>query len=44
MAVSMKNVVLWDIKPGSYLRRETLRLRYIVQPVDAMQNLRLSRR
>jgi hypothetical protein len=27
-AVTIKNVVFWDIKPSSYLTRDTLRLRY----------------
>jgi hypothetical protein len=35
-AVTMKNVVLWDIKPSSYFTGDTLRLRYIVQPINAM--------
>jgi hypothetical protein len=35
-AVTMKNVVFWDIKPISYFTGDTLRLRYSVQPVNAM--------
>jgi hypothetical protein len=35
-AVTMKNVVFWDIKPSSYFTGDTLRLRYRVQPVNAM--------
>jgi hypothetical protein len=35
-AVTMKNVVFWDIKPSSYLTGDTLCLRYRVQPVNAM--------
>jgi hypothetical protein len=35
-AVIMKNVVFWDIKPGSYLTGDILRLRYRVQPDNAM--------
>jgi hypothetical protein len=35
-AVTMKDVVLWDIKPSPYLTGDTLRLRYSVQPVNAM--------
>jgi hypothetical protein len=35
MAVTMKNVVFWDIKTQSYFTGDTLRLRYRVQPVDA---------
>jgi hypothetical protein len=35
-AVTMKNVVFWDIKPSSYLTGDTLRLRYRAQPVNAM--------
>jgi hypothetical protein len=35
-AVTMENVVFWDIKPSSYLTGETLRLHYRVQPVNAM--------
>jgi hypothetical protein len=35
-AVSMKNAVLWDIKPSLYFTGDTLRLRYRVQPVNAM--------
>jgi hypothetical protein len=36
MAVIMKNAVLWDIKPSSYLTVDTLRLYYRNQPVNAM--------
>jgi hypothetical protein len=39
----MKNV-FWDIKASSYLIGNTLRLRYRAQPVNAMQDLRYSRR
>jgi hypothetical protein len=35
-AVTMKNVVFWDIEPSSYFTGDTLRLRYRVQPVNAM--------
>jgi hypothetical protein len=35
-AVAMKNAVLWDIKPSSYLTGDTLPLRYRVQPVNAV--------
>jgi hypothetical protein len=35
-AVTMKNAVFWDIKTRSYLTGNTLRLRYSVQPVNAM--------
>jgi hypothetical protein len=28
----MKNAVFWDIKPSSYFREDTLRLRYRAQP------------
>jgi hypothetical protein len=35
-AVTMKNVVFWDIKPSSYFTGDTLRLRYRVQPVNDM--------
>jgi hypothetical protein len=35
-AVTMKNVVFCDIKPSSYFTGDTLRLRYRVQPVNAM--------
>jgi hypothetical protein len=35
-AVTMKNVILWDIKPSSYLTECTIHLRYIAQPVNAM--------
>jgi hypothetical protein len=35
-AVTMKNVVFWDIKPSSYFTGDTLRLRYRIQPVNAM--------
>jgi hypothetical protein len=34
-AVTMKNAVLWDIKPSSYFTGETLHLRYRAQPVNA---------
>jgi hypothetical protein len=40
----MKNAVFWDIKPSSYLTEATLRLRYIAQPVNAMSDVRFSRR
>jgi hypothetical protein len=36
MAVTMKKVVFWDIKPSSYFTGDTLRLRYRVQLVNAM--------
>jgi hypothetical protein len=32
----MKNVVFWDIIPRSYFTGDTLRLRYIAQPVNAI--------
>jgi hypothetical protein len=35
-AVTMKNVVFWDIKPSSYLIGSTLRLRHTGQAVNAM--------
>jgi hypothetical protein len=35
-ALTMKNSVFWDIKHCSYLRGDTLRLRYRAQPVNAM--------
>jgi hypothetical protein len=35
-AVTIKNGVSWDIKPSSYFIGDTLRLRYRVQPVNAM--------
>jgi hypothetical protein len=35
-AVTVKNVVFWDIKPSSYLTGDTLRLRYRAHPVNAM--------
>jgi hypothetical protein len=35
-AVTMKIGVFWDIKPISYFTGDTLRLRYRVQPVNAM--------
>jgi hypothetical protein len=35
-AVTMKNVVFWDIKPISYSSGNTLPLRYTAQPVNAM--------
>jgi hypothetical protein len=34
-AVTMKNVVFWDIKPSTYLTRNTLHLRYSDQPINA---------
>jgi hypothetical protein len=40
----MKNTVFWDMKPSSYFTGDTLRLCYRVQPVNAMQDLRFSRR
>jgi hypothetical protein len=43
-AVTMKNVVFWDIKPCSYFTGDTLRSCYRVQPVNAMSDLRFSRR
>jgi hypothetical protein len=39
----LKNAVLWNIKPSSYLTRDTLHLRYRAQPVNAMYDLRFSR-
>jgi hypothetical protein len=35
-ALTVKNVVFWDIKPSSYFTGDTLRLRYRVQPVNSM--------
>jgi hypothetical protein len=35
-AVAMKNPVLLDIKPSSYLTGDTSRLRYRVQPINDM--------
>jgi hypothetical protein len=40
----MKNAVFSDIKPRSYLTGDTIRLRYIVQPVNAMYELSFLRR
>jgi hypothetical protein len=40
----MENAVFWDIKPSPYFIGDILRLRYRVQPVIAMYNLRFSRR
>jgi hypothetical protein len=37
----MKNAVFWDIEAPSYLTGDTLRLRYIVQPVNAIKDLNL---
>jgi hypothetical protein len=34
--VTMRNVVLWDIKPSLYFTGDTLHLHYRVQPVNAM--------
>jgi hypothetical protein len=42
-AVTMKNSVFCDIKPSSSLTGGTLGLRYRVQPVNAMSDLRFSR-
>jgi hypothetical protein len=36
MAVTMKNVVFWDIKPSSYLTGDTLLIRYRAQLVNVM--------
>jgi hypothetical protein len=35
-AVTMKNAVFWGIKTSSYFTGDTLLLRYIAQPVNAM--------
>jgi hypothetical protein len=35
-AVTMKNVVFWDIKASPYLAGHKLPLRYSVQPVNAI--------
>jgi hypothetical protein len=35
-AVTMKNVVFWDIKPSSYFTGDTLRLSYRVQTVNVV--------
>jgi hypothetical protein len=35
-AVTMKDVVFWDIKPSLYLTGDTSRLRYRTQPVNAV--------
>jgi hypothetical protein len=43
-AVSVKNVVFWDIKPKLYLTENTLHLRYGPQPVNAMYDLRFLQR
>jgi hypothetical protein len=43
-AVSMKNALSWGIKPISYFTGSTLSLRYRVQPVNDMYDLRFSRR
>jgi hypothetical protein len=36
MAVTVKNVVFWDIKTQSYLTENTLHLRYRAQPVNTV--------
>jgi hypothetical protein len=36
-AVTMKNVVFWDIKPIPYLTRDTLRLLYRAQQVNSIR-------
>jgi hypothetical protein len=36
MAVTLKNAVFWEIKPNSYLRGDTICLRYIAHPFNAM--------
>jgi hypothetical protein len=36
MAVTMKNGVFWDLNLSSYFTGDVLRLRYTVQPVNAM--------
>jgi hypothetical protein len=36
MAVTMKNDAFWDIKTGSYITEDTLRLHYRAQPINAM--------
>jgi hypothetical protein len=35
-AVTIKNVVFWDIKPSSYFTVDTVPLCYRAQPVNAM--------
>jgi hypothetical protein len=35
-AVTMKNAVFWDIKPQFVLHRDTLRLSYRAQAINAM--------
>jgi hypothetical protein len=40
----MKNGVFWDIKASSYFTGDILHPRYTVQPVNAMEDLRFSRR
>jgi hypothetical protein len=40
----MKNAVFLDTNPSSYLTGSTLRHRYRAQPVNAMEDLRVSRR
>jgi hypothetical protein len=43
-AVSMKVGVFWDIKPSLYFREDTSHLHYRAQPVNALQDLKVSRR
>jgi hypothetical protein len=44
MAVTMKNTFVLDIKTSSYFTENTLHLRYKSQSVNALYDLRLSRR
>jgi hypothetical protein len=43
-AVTMTNAVFWAKKPSTYLTGDTLHLRYRVQPVNAIYDLRFPRR
>jgi hypothetical protein len=43
-AVTMKIVVFWDTETISYFKGDTLHLYYSVQPVNAIKDLRFSRR
>jgi hypothetical protein len=43
-AVTMKNTVFWDIATRSFLTGNASRLRYKSQAVNAMYDLRVSRR
>jgi hypothetical protein len=43
-AVTMKNAVVWNKKPSSYLTGGALPLRYRAHPVNAIEDLRFSLR